>query len=199
MTKDFFIFNWLIIKNRILFNTKQLIRTYKVNVPKSTLIMGKVDIIRTHKDAHINLGENVTLRSDSFVYHVGMPFNTTILCEGSGSLVEIGDQCRINGTYIHARKKIKIGGGCLFAAGTNIIDSNGHKLNSKDRIHTTDDPIEISIGSNVWVCSNSIILKGTNIGDNCVVSANSVVKGNFPANSIIQGNPATIVGTLDIK
>lgn len=41
---------------------------------------------------------------------------------------------------------------------------------------------------------NAIILMGTNIGNNSIVGAGSVVKGNFPDGSIIAGNPARVIG-----
>lgn len=44
---------------------------------------------------------------------------------------------------------------------------------------------------------NSTILAGTSIGNNCIIGANSLVKGNFPDNSVIVGNPAKIVCTLE--
>ena len=43
----------------------------------------------------------------------------------------------------------------------------------------------IDIGNNVWIGANTVILRGTKIGDNCVVGAGCVLKGNFPANSVI--------------
>ena len=45
---------------------------------------------------------------------------------------------------------------------------------------------------------DATILKGTIIGNNSIVSAGSVVKGHFPDNCIIQGNPATIVKTFSL-
>ena len=57
----------------------------------------------------------------------------------------------------------------------------------------------IVIGNNVWIGLNAIILKGSVIGDNSVVTAGSVVKGVFPNNALIQGNPAQNVAKLHIE
>ncbi len=37
-------------------------------------------------------------------YHAGMPFYTTLLTDGENSKIIIGDNCRINGAYIHQRR-----------------------------------------------------------------------------------------------
>ena len=52
----------------------------------------------------------------------------------------------------------------------------------------------IRIGDNSFIGTRAVLLQGTNIGKNCIVGAGAIVKGNFPDNSIIAGNPARIVG-----
>jgi acetyltransferase-like isoleucine patch superfamily enzyme len=146
----------------------------------------------------IRIGDNVYLRSISRGYQAGMPFSTTLLTDVPGATIIIGNNARINGAYIHAQQSISIGSNCVIASGVNILDTNGHELYSTDRTKKRDTPAPVSIGNNVWVGLNAIILKGTTIGDNSVVSAGSVVKGEFPANSLIMGNPAQVVKTLDI-
>lgn len=97
-------------------------------------------------------------------------------------------------------EKIKIGKNCVIAAGVNILDSNGHELISTNRTnHQADTPKDIIIKENVWIGLNSVILKGTIIGNNCVIGANSVVKGVFEDNSLIQGNPAVLISKLPIN
>ena len=54
----------------------------------------------------------------------------------------------------------------------------------------------IVVGKNVFIGMNTILLPGTNIGNNIIVGAGSVVRGNVPDNSIIAGNPATIIGDI---
>lgn len=128
-----------------------------------------------------------------------MPFYTTLLNDGNDSRITIGDRCRLNSVYVHAHSNIVIGNNCVLAAGISIIDSNGHQLYSKNRTVGHDTPKPIIIGNNVWVGLNAVILKDTTIGDNSVVAAGSVLKGHYPKNSLIQGNPAVVVKYLRIE
>lgn len=43
----------------------------------------------------------------------------------------------------------------------------------------------IEIGSNVWIGANSVILKGSRIGDNAVIAAGSIVKGEVPSGTVL--------------
>ena len=54
-----------------------------------------------------------------------------------------------------------------------------------------------TIGNNVFIGMNSIVLMGTHIGDNVIVGAGSVVSGIIPNNVVIAGNPAKVIRTLD--
>ena len=53
------------------------------------------------------------------------------------------------------------------------------------------------IGKNVFIGMNSIILMGSNIGDNVIIGAGSVVSGRIPSNTVCAGNPAKIICSLD--
>jgi acetyltransferase-like isoleucine patch superfamily enzyme len=144
-------------------------------------------------------GDNVYLRGIAKGYQAGMSFPTTILADIPDSLIKIGNNCRINGAYIHAQNSIIIGNNCVIASNVNIIDTNGHEVYSKNRTIGRDKPLEIILEDNVWIGLNVIILKGTRIGRNSIVSAGSVVKGNFEENSIITGNPAKVVKKIFIN
>jgi acetyltransferase-like isoleucine patch superfamily enzyme len=54
----------------------------------------------------------------------------------------------------------------------------------------------IVVGDNVFIGMNSLILPGTTIGNNVIVGAGSVVRGNVPDYSIITGNPAHVAGDI---
>ena len=141
-----------------------------------------------------SIGSNCIIGRSPLGYHGGMPFFSSLLLDGNGSKIYIGNNCRINGAYIHSKKSISIGSNCVIASGVNIIDSNGHLVNSLDRTIGRDMPKEIIIGNNVWICMNSTILKGSVIGDNSIIAAGSVIQGIIPPNSI-----ASTQGNLIIK
>lgn len=55
----------------------------------------------------------------------------------------------------------------------------------------------VAVGSNSFIGMRTILLPGTKLGDNVIVGAGSVVKGTFPDNVIIAGNPARVIGKTD--
>lgn len=76
----------------------------------------------------------------------------------------------------------------------DIIFRNGDSqsildIHSKLRINYSKD---ISIGKHVWIGEKAIILKGVELGDNCIVATGSIVTKKFNGNVIVAGNPATI-------
>lgn len=55
----------------------------------------------------------------------------------------------------------------------------------------------VIVGKNVWIGNNVTILKGSVIGDNCIIGACSVVTGKcFAENTVLAGNPAKEIRTL---
>lgn len=169
---------------------------------KNNIILGKGTSVFYKSiilgDGNFDIGNNVRIGRSHRGYHAGMPFHTYLVTSEKKARIKIGDNTRINSAAIHAYENITIGNNCVIASGVHIIDSNGHELFSNNRTIGMDKPKPIIIGNNVWIGLNVVILKGTTIGDNSVISAGSIVKGFFPENSLIQGNPAIKIDTLNI-
>ena len=49
------------------------------------------------------------------------------------------------------------------------------------------------IGKKCQICARSIVFPGVKIGDNCIVTAGSVVVDDVPANCVVAGNPARVI------
>ena len=96
-------------------------------------------------------------------------------------------------------KNIQIGDYCMIGANCKLIDNDFHPLDFKKRIQNRSEDIkkrDIVIGDNSFIGMNSIILKRTKFGSNCIVGAGSVVSGVFPNNVIIAGNPAKNIKSI---
>ena len=115
--------------------------------------------------------------------------------EGLGS-IDIGDYSIINpGVRITSAASIKIGHSCMLAMNAYLSDADWHDI--QHRIYAPGANKSIVLGNNVWVGDGALVCKGVTIGDNSVVGARAVVTKDVPANKIVAGNPASVVGDID--
>ncbi len=103
----------------------------------------------------------------------------TLYLVADGGTIEIGDHCFFNtGSCITAVESVRIGNNCKFGNNLVVVDHDHNFKNEGDK-EFISTPVEI--GDNVWVGANVTILRGTKIGNNCVIGAGSVVKGEISA------------------
>lgn len=55
----------------------------------------------------------------------------------------------------------------------------------------------VTIGDNVFIGAESVVLPGVTIGNNVIIGANSTVAHDIPANSVAVGSPARVICTLE--
>lgn len=56
---------------------------------------------------------------------------------------------------------------------------------------------KVNIGNNVYIATNVTILKGVDIGDNCIIGAGSIVNRRIPDNSVAAGIPCKVICTIE--
>ncbi len=73
--------------------------------------------------------------------------------------------------------------------GKNVNLSTGITIGKTNRGEKKGVP---SIGNDVWIGTNAVIVGGIHIGDDVMIAPNAYVNTDVPSHSIVIGNPATI-------
>jgi len=93
---------------------------------------------------------------------------------------------------------ISIGARSVLSQHTIAVAANHDIAGGAQHLHSawSEDRTGVMVGENVWVGANCVLLPGTRIGDNSVVAAGSVVRGEIPAGELWGGVPASKIRSL---
>ena len=110
-----------------------------------------------------------------------------------GKHIEVGRNffANYNCTIIDVAK-VRIGDNCQMAPNVAIYTA-GHPVHPFARNSMYEYGIEVTIGDNVWIGGNTVILPGVHIGSNTVIGAGSVVTKDIPDWVIAAGNPCKVI------
>lgn len=113
--------------------------------------------------------------------------------------VKIGKNCKVHTVSFSTEPYlVQIGDNARITSGTIFITHDGG-------VNCFHGEIgggifgRITVGNNVFIGTNSIILLNTIIGNNCIIGAGSVVRGQFPDDSVIVGNPAKVIMKTSVQ
>lgn len=159
--------------------------------------------------AEVRVGRDCRIIGSKLIGQVSFANGVQCYQANISGQVEIGRYTYLSGpridiiAYLH---QIKIGNFCSIARGVQIQEYN-HKMSNMTssflsrRINSTQglslDEIEsrgaISIGHDVWIGANSIILSGVTVGTGAVIAAGAVVTRDVPPYVVVAGNPARVI------
>lgn len=174
---------------------KFLLKIMHIKYGKKLVLKG-VPFIFNKKGASIKIGNNCMVKSSFLSNLVGLYSRTIIMTRIPGAEIVIGDHVGISGATIYARSRIEIGDYTNIGGNVKILDNDFHPVDPDARLMDDKEQIgtaPIKIGKNCFIGCNVLILKGSEIGDNCVVGAGAVVSGKFENNCVIAGNPARVI------
>ncbi len=136
-------------------------------------LFGKNNRVIIHKNARLN--------------------DITFWTEDGNNLIEIGNHSSMEGQSqlaVCESTSIIIGDDCMFSNQVNFSTTDSHAIEDLEgnRINPAKD---IRIGNHVWIGQKTLVLKGSNIADNCIVGAFSLLNKKLTeTNSIYAGHPA---------
>lgn len=154
-------------------------------------------IVRTRHKGDIKVGQGTVFNANPKSNLVGL-INPTILDTLHGGKIEIGENSGLSSAVISSQSHVLIGNRVLVGGNVRIFDHDFHSLEpefrgtANDLQHVRSKPIVI--GDDCFIGTNSIILKGSEIGAGAIIAAGSIVSGlKAPPMALVKGNPAEIV------
>lgn len=138
-------------------------------------------------------------------------YSNTMFDLGPGACVEMGAFSMLNGVAIICDEAIHIGDYGLiswnvvlmdnYRAPTSIPKRRAYLdalLSNEPRVMDLQTlPRPVTIGANVWIGHDSVVLPGVSIGTGSIIGARSVVSDSIPDFGIAVGNPARVIRYLE--
>ena len=92
--------------------------------------------------------------------------------------------------------EVRIGADCQIGPNVQLLTPT-HPLDPEQRRGRWEGAEPITIEDNVWLGGGAIVLPGVTIGRDAVVGAGAVVTKDIPPRTVVVGNPARVIRTLD--
>ena len=141
-------------------------------------------------DYSSSIDRNAKVNSHTQVYNSTMGKysylgrKSVLICADVGMYCSIGDEVKV-GLGIHTLSNLS----------TSPLFTEKH--NGTGTSWTDNDKVEpfkrVTVGNDVWIGQNAVILPGVNIGDGAIIGANCVVGSNVEPYTIVIGNPARML------
>lgn len=186
------ILSYLNFYYRIIYKSK-----YNLSIANNAFIQFWKIRFNNFRNVYLEVGDGSYIASD-------------INFEKDNSELLIGKNSFISGAKFSISSKVEIKDNVQIAFGTVFFDHNSHSLNYKFRRQDLPNRLKsfkdwsdvksdnIVIEDDVWIGTNSIILKGVNLGKGSVIAAGSVVTKSTKPFHIYGGNPAKIIKKIDV-
>ena len=156
-------------------------------------------ILQRHRGSQINLGDGLSLRSWPRSNPLAPTAPVVLSTRRADAELTIGDDCGFTGTTLVAADRVVIGDRVLVGGNASIVDFDFHPLTPEARAENINagTAAPIVIEDDVFVGVDALILKGVTVGEGAVVGAGSVVTQDVSPRTVVAGNPATVVRTLE--
>jgi len=158
---------------------------------------------RVYGGRHIRFGRGVFANRNLW-----LEANTSYRSQTFTPSIAIGDRVAFSdGVHISAIEKIEIGNDVLFGSKIYVSDHAHGNYRGEHQSSSEEPPAErplggggpVTIGDNVWIGDNVVIVGPVSVGRGAIIAANSVVRAEVPPNAMVAGAPARIVKIYNPK
>jgi acetyltransferase-like isoleucine patch superfamily enzyme len=133
--------------------------------------------------ASVEIGAGTWLRSD---------LGAVRLFAFPGARIRIGRDGFLNGCHLSCKSSLEIGERVWIGPGSRVFDADQHDLDADRRERIAP----VVIGDHCWIAADATILRGVEVGEQCVVGTRSLVTASLPPHSLAYGQPAQVRGTI---
>ena len=206
----------------MILNLKEYIKRIFLSDHKSKLRKKiKLGFISVEKNSNIeNLNVDIRHPNEvkSFV-QIGENciLNGTFVLETTEAKISVGNNTFIGGGLFVSAFEIIIGSDVMFSWGCTVMDNDAHSLFWEHRKNDVKDwkrgidekqigkhkdwnnvnMSKVEVKDKAWIGFNTIILKGVTIGEGAIVAAGSVVTKDVSPYTVVAGNPAVFIKTIN--
>lgn len=109
--------------------------------------------------------------------------------------VQVGDDCRLNGVSFGSEAYLVKLGNHVSATKVHFETHDGGMWIFRDKHPDWDKIRGISVGNNVYIGFDCLIMPGVTIGNNVIIGAKTVVTKDIPDDVVVAGVPGRIIKT----
>ncbi len=138
-----------------------------------------------HYASDIRYRKNISIGKESILYK-----NQSLYVGKEGKMM-MGDRSHVApyGYFLIEEQKLKIGNDVAIGPFCSFFCSSNTYSADKPLFRENYDKGDISIGNNVFIGAQSVILPDTEIHDDVIIAANSTIKGKLESGWIYGGSP----------
>ena len=143
----------------------------------------------------VSIGDNVRINSGFGNNAVG-GFRRMGIWVGPEGVLSIGNNVGLSSSTIVCMKEVMVADDVYVGGDCKIYDTDFHSIRAADRLSRPDPGVQLApvrLGRACFIGGHSILLKGSEVGDEAVVGAGSVVTKAIPPGQVWGGNPARAI------
>lgn len=175
-------------------NIKWIVHTFKYKLQeKNSKISWRSNIVNTSLEGHNTIQKEANLIGCTLGYGTYIERNAQLINVKLGRYSSIAPGVKNIGGNHPTRDHVSTYPGFYSASTTDTISFVKKQKFEEFKYIDEDRKFLNSIGNDVWIGTDAVIMQGVTIGDGAVVAAGALVTKDIPPYAIVGGVPAKVI------